>query len=723
MMPLARQQRKPTFRWQGLLILLPVAVLAVLGALSLRQDRVLAEHDATERARGIAEELLPRIWGVIENTNASKQIAFRVDRSGRLLHPPPSSETPLPTVFDAARLTPAQARLWTSATRPDRLDSASAAWAEFLASDPPQPFAAAATYRLAAALAAGGETRRAAALLGRVISNYPEATGESGLPLRPLAEFKLLELWEQSRGGPTNPAPVSYAGFCSNVVNHPTPLTSLLLDKSLELAAQESDRAECRRWIGIWEDQEAARQLYELAQARFPDLREAPPLFGLAPHESGLTNNLPQPLGWPRASLTAYDWHVVRTGDDSTNAWFRGWRGPDLGAEIWETIKGFRGIPDYFGVRVRLAGEPLVWLEPQLKVWREKGYFGRRGGGLKKEVLEEAATQVLASADKRVDGFDALSVQVLLTSPEVLYKQQRARSFWFGSLILCSAAAAALGLLSAWRAFLRQQQLSELKSNFVSSVSHELRAPIASVRLMAESLDGGKISGPAKQQEYFRFIVQECRRLSALIENVLDFSRIERGRKQYEFEPTDLPALVQTTVKLMEPAAAERGLQLALSVPPPGAPGPQITVDGKAIQQALVNLIDNAIKHSPKGQTVTIGLQTATTTDSAAPRSNSPTLHVPPSDAPGAPEDSRFTFHVSLWVEDHGEGIPPEEHEKIFERFYRLGSELRRETQGVGIGLSIVKHIVEAHHGRVRVRSAVGQGSRFTIELPWNASS
>jgi signal transduction histidine kinase len=87
---------------------------------------------------------------------------------------------------------------------------------------------------------------------------------------------------------------------------------------------------------------------------------------------------------------------------------------------------------------------------------------------------------------------------------------------------------------------------------------------------------------------------------------------------------------------------------------------------------------------------------------------------------------SRFTLHVSrlhLWVEDHGEGIPAAEHEKIFERFYRRGSELRRQTQGVGIGLSIVKHIVEAHDGKVLVRSAPGQGSRFTIELPVSATA
>jgi signal transduction histidine kinase len=241
-------------------------------------------------------------------------------------------------------------------------------------------------------------------------------------------------------------------------------------------------------------------------------------------------------------------------------------------------------------------------------------------------------------------------------------------------------------------------------------VSHELRAPIASVRLMAESLERGKIQEPQKQSEYFRFIGQESRRLSALIENVLDFSRIEQGRKEYELEPTDLLSLTGQTVKLMEPYASERQVSLEL-VPnlQPATCNLQLNVDGRAIQQALVNLLDNAIKHSPPGQTVTIGLEPALDRSAG----------FQPAGSRSIPASSGSV--IQLWVEDHGEGIPPQEHEKIFELFYRLGSELRRQTQGVGIGLSIVKHIVEAHGGRVIVRSAVGKGSRFTIELPVSA--
>jgi signal transduction histidine kinase len=286
------------------------------------------------------------------------------------------------------------------------------------------------------------------------------------------------------------------------------------------------------------------------------------------------------------------------------------------------------------------------------------------------------------------------SVILELARPDLLYARYRQHMWIAVGLVLLASAAAGLGLAGAWRAFRRQQQLAEMTTNFISSVSHELRAPLASVRLMAESLDQDRITDHDRRKSYFRLIVQECRRLSSLVENVLDFSRIHQGRKRYEFEPIALATLIRQTVRLMEPGAEERQVTLALSEPESGSEELQPTWDGQAVQQALVNLIDNAIKHAPPGQTVKIAYAAV------------------PQKGDGVPGS------IHLTVEDPGPGIPAEEQERIFEPFYRRGTELRRETKGIGIGLSIVKHVAEAHGGRAYVRSAVGRGSLFTLELP-----
>ena len=264
----------------------------------------------------------------------------------------------------------------------------------------------------------------------------------------------------------------------------------------------------------------------------------------------------------PLSAGTEQSWLAVRFDEYPTAQRFVCHSESDLGRRIKELAAGEKHVPEYFGIGVEVAGKKISEFAPDLHLWTFHYKSGGKGGGGEVKVsLDAPATNVLASA---VHPEQLLKVNVYLTSPDKLYQRQGARTFWFGSLVVVSAMAALIGLLTAWRAFRQQLQLNEMKSNFVSSVSHELRAPIASVRLMAKNLEGDKIQEPRKQKEYFGFIVQECRRLSSLIENVLDFSRIESGRKQYEFEPTDILALVQTTVQLMEPNAAEKGVILEL---------------------------------------------------------------------------------------------------------------------------------------------------------------
>jgi signal transduction histidine kinase len=645
-----KPQQRPVFFWRGLLIVLPVVVLAAVGFVSLRQDRRLVEHEAIERAQDLADGLVPGLWHTLMIARESELPAFTIGTAGEVSFPPPLPPVLSPLQLEGESLKSAQRQQWVAARALDaglgEAAAAAASWQAFLASSPPSNYVAAAHYALGLNSLEAGQKTAAAEHFLLCSQQLPDAVGETGLPLQPLAQFKLLTM---AASEPQDTG--RFAEFCSNVVSRPTLLTPFLLNAASELTENPAQRHVCEAWQKTWAKHETARGVLTVLRPIASDRLTIPTILW-APNSRG---------GAPPDS-SSDRWLVVRTQEEKGVRRYVCHRESDLARQIPATLSTAFRIPAYFSLTIALAGQEF----PEMKA--------------------APSTKPLASATRMEGGVEVMRATVSLTDRNALFKRQRIRSFWFGSLIAAAATAALVGFVGTWRAYAKQRRLNELKSDFVSSVSHELRAPIASVRLMAESLDRGKITEPAKQRDYFRFISQECRRLSALIENVLDFARIEQGRKQYEFEAADLVALVRNTVMLMEPGAAERGVKLELCLAQPVLEGLPAKVDAKALQQALVNLVDNAIKHSAPNSIVTLGLES------------------------GDP--------LRLWVEDHGPGIPPEDHERIFERFYRRGSELRRETQGVGIGLSIVKHILEAHHGRIVVRSAVGAGSRFTIELP-----
>jgi len=803
-MPRQRSIRKSSFLWQAALIVLPVLVLATVGVFSLRQDRILAEIEARERAQTIADGLAEGIWEQfttqweweIQNPIATRLrpgggncFFFKVSLNGKLLYPPAFSPVVNPQPFDRTELSEEQARLWQTARNAEfngtDPDAVIAAYRQFIDSEPPEKFAAAARFALGLALQPR-EPQQSAEMLQLIVNKYSKAVSESGLPLSLLARFKLNEMAVRAADQTDGKKVKELEQFRADSVYHPTPLTPYILKSVSNWERDPLLRTGfARTWKDIWQTHEVSRKLYraarsefrsnpvaELASLRFkfakaptPRLnyrvsrgRNTPPnippitiqprgqldstnlvasgiptaepgdafddadnrlvpnvfWFGTENRDSHASDNLviasprPSALAPAEENMFNQDWLAISSAHEPPGLWVFCRPESEVRSVVGLMSKADRNVPDYFGVAVDLAGKRLTD-DINLRVWREV-YHGGKSGGITKEFLDPktSSAAIIATARKFEDANDLLKVSVYLTSPATLFARQRARTFWFGALIVASTAAGLVGLFTAWRSFDRQQKLNEMKSNFVSSVSHELRAPIASVRLMAEGLQSGRVKEETKQAEYFRFIVQECRRLSALIENVLNFSRIEQGRKQYEFEPTDLITLAQQTVQLMEPYAAERQITLALHLYDAqlsSLNSPPI-LDGRAIQQALVNLLDNAIKHSPKNSVVTLGLEVIEQSPAA-------------SFGIGLSEPQRRqTIH--LWVEDKGEGIPPEEHERIFERFYRLGSELRRETEGVGLGLAIVKHVAEAHGGKVTVRSVVGQGSRFTIELPLN---
>jgi signal transduction histidine kinase len=240
------------------------------------------------------------------------------------------------------------------------------------------------------------------------------------------------------------------------------------------------------------------------------------------------------------------------------------------------------------------------------------------------------------------------------------------------------------GIWLTYRNVSREMNLARLKSDFVANVSHELRTPLALIRLYAETLELGRLNAKEKYQEYFRIIREESERLTALINNILDFSRIDAGRKEYEFQETNLAELVRSTLDSYRFQIQQNGFGFEENISPDIPP---VNVDREAIARSLLNLVNNALKYSRDQKYISVSLY-------------------------------RENGSVNLEVRDSGIGIAPNEHEKIFEKFYRCGDPLVHNVKGSGLGLSLVRHIARAHGGDVLVESVPDRGSKFTIALP-----
>jgi signal transduction histidine kinase len=249
-----------------------------------------------------------------------------------------------------------------------------------------------------------------------------------------------------------------------------------------------------------------------------------------------------------------------------------------------------------------------------------------------------------------------------------------------GGLVVVIAAAAVV----TYRLTRREAEAAQLKADFVANVSHDLKTPLSVIRMFAETLELGRVRDEGRRHEYFRVIARESERLSRLIDNVLNFSRVEAGRRTYELEPTAIEPLVRDTLDAFAYPLAQRGFKVEVSVAPAL---PEVPLDADAVGQALANLVDNAIKYSDERCTVRV--------------------------------DARLADGgLALSVSDEGIGIPRDEHARIFEKFYRVGRSDTQGRRGSGVGLALVRHVAEAHRGRVTVESEPGHGSRFTLWLP-----
>ncbi len=274
-------------------------------------------------------------------------------------------------------------------------------------------------------------------------------------------------------------------------------------------------------------------------------------------------------------------------------------------------------------------------------------------------------------------------VQVSPSASDELTARVRNRAMLELIMVVLSCLVIVLGVATIVVAAERERRISALKSEFVANVSHELKTPLALVRMFGEMLQSGRITSDTKRQEYLDIIVSESERLSSLIENVLDFARVERGRQAYDFAEGSVGEAVSKAVNVYRYRAEREGIELTAEIDPSL---PQARIDERAIQLAVINLIDNALKYAPGSEAVTV----------RARREN------------GA---------IVVRVVDRGPGVPVEDRERIFERFVRgstaRGSDTASGVRGSGIGLSLVKHIVESHGGRAWVEGAAdGTGTQ-----------
>jgi len=241
-----------------------------------------------------------------------------------------------------------------------------------------------------------------------------------------------------------------------------------------------------------------------------------------------------------------------------------------------------------------------------------------------------------------------------------------------------------LAVFFSFRFVLHEIELAELKSTLVSNVSHELKTPLALIRLFSETLEMGRVGSEEKEREFLRVIHKESERLTHLIDNVLDIRRIEQGRKTYQMRSCDLGQVVRETLDAYRFQLQKQGFTIEEDL---AEDLPHLNIDPEAMTQALLNLLDNALKYSPDRKHVRI-------------------------------EMAREDGNVVIAVEDRGVGIAPRDQARIFEMFYRAERGLVHSAKGSGLGLSLVKHIAEAHGGRITVQSRPGEGSRFAIHIP-----
>ncbi|MGZ3416499.1 MAG: sensor histidine kinase [Polyangiales bacterium] len=255
-----------------------------------------------------------------------------------------------------------------------------------------------------------------------------------------------------------------------------------------------------------------------------------------------------------------------------------------------------------------------------------------------------------------------------------------------GILVLVFCGLLATGATLVWVFIAKESGLSQLQTDFVSKVSHELKTPLTSIRLFAETLKMKRAQNPAQVEECIDLLAKETERLTQRIDQLLEWGRMEAGRRLYDLRPCDLGEIAREALEHFSPLQLQGDAEVSVKIAPAL---PKAAIDRAAMVMVVLNLLSNAYKYGGRPRRIEVSVE--------------------PIEGGKA---------VALSVTDNGEGIPALEHKRIFQKFYRRDDRLSRGQEGSGLGLSIVAHVVRAHRGDVRVDSEVGRGSTFIIELP-----
>ncbi|HZR24319.1 MAG TPA: HAMP domain-containing sensor histidine kinase [Vicinamibacterales bacterium] len=265
------------------------------------------------------------------------------------------------------------------------------------------------------------------------------------------------------------------------------------------------------------------------------------------------------------------------------------------------------------------------------------------------------------------------------TIADIVAGRERPQRALMGAL----AALIALGVFFVVRAAAREVRVAEMKSNFVSSVSHDLKTPLALIQLFAETLELGRLKSTERANEYYRIINSEARKLTRLINNLLDFSRIEAGLRRYKRTPANLTEVAKQVLDSLESQFRHNKFNVSLHIDG----DVPVLIDKEAAEQALENLLSNAMKYSPDNREISVLVE-------------------------------RANGYGVVRVSDHGIGIPQRLQRKIFRKFFRVQTDAGSGAQGTGLGLSIVDHVMRGHDGFVHVDSEPGRGSTFSLHFP-----